>query len=108
MNIWRVVGWISLAVSVMSAVSLVEGAFTEALSPYLQNLFGELIERYRNLRSATFHAVSIQFNGIVNVVARALTWFPPAPWFEIGPIVQDVLTVISLSIISIRNGVRQA
>lgn len=94
--IWGFVGILGLVASIMALSSLVYGAFSEPLGPYMQGFMGGLLEIYRTMRDALFAGLGTTFSGLINFTARWLSWLPPAPWAVFSPLERDFVVLYCL------------
>jgi len=88
----RGVVWIlGLFASIMALSSLIYGAFSEPLAPYVQGEAGRVMNAYRMLRDASFSELGTLFSGLINEFGRWLS--SPAPRFAVPALVKDVLLI---------------
>lgn len=94
----RSLSLLGLLFSVMALSSLVYGAFTEPLEPYLQGIMGGVMEYYREFRDAVFGGLGVVVSGLINWLG-ALQWFgwlPESPWFQLNALARDLLLLYAV------------
>ncbi len=99
----RTFGFLGVLASVMALSSLVYGAFQGPLFPYMQGIAGGFLDVYRLMRDYAFAGLGWTFTGLINLVGQWLTWLPPAPWFSLSSVVQDILSLYVIGGIAFWN-----
>ncbi|MEM9705824.1 MAG: hypothetical protein AAF850_07080 [Pseudomonadota bacterium] len=98
----RVVGALGFLISVMALSSLIYGALTSPLEPYLLGVLGGTLEYYRAFRDLIMGGIGTALSVLINLI-RSVPWFqflPKAPWFVPPGWAFDVATIGALVIAS--------